>query len=61
MFARDCCVLRVVAGIMNLSLDDVRGYLDLQLRRLNRHRRRRCSLVQRLKIDRHTGAIAYEN
>src|SRR5207253_2066553 len=29
MLARDCCVLRVVVGIMNLSIDDVRGYPDL--------------------------------
>ncbi|MBI2737116.1 MAG: hypothetical protein HYX38_11305 [Rhodospirillales bacterium] len=64
---------------MNLSLDDVRGYLALQLRRLNNRRLKigevksddgtitadivtvDNSLVQRLKIDRHTGAIEYEN
>jgi hypothetical protein len=34
----NCSVLRVVAGIMNLSLDDVRCYLDLQLKHVNNQR-----------------------
>ena len=64
---------------MNLSLDDVRGYLGLQLKRLDNKRLKvgdvkseddtitadivtvDDSLVQRLKVDRHTGAIQYEN
>jgi len=64
---------------MNLSVDDVRGYLGLQLTRLNIKRLKvgdvqsdddtitadvvtvDNSLVQRLKVDRHTGAIQYEN
>ena len=68
-----------VTPIMNLSPEDVRGYLGLQLQRLNNKRLKigdlrsddgtitadivtvDNSLVQRLKIDRHTGAIQYEN
>jgi len=68
-----------VTPVMNLSLEDVRGYLGLQLQRLNNKRLKvgdlksddgtitadivtvDNSLVQRLKIDRHTGAIQYEN
>ena len=68
-----------VTPIMNLSVDDVRGYLDLELKRLNNKRLKigdlksddgtitadivtvDNSLVQRLKVDRHTGAIDYEN
>lgn len=64
---------------MNLSVDDVRGYLSLQLKRLDNKRLKvgevksdddkitadvvtvDDSLVQRLKVDRHTGAIEYEN
>jgi hypothetical protein len=64
---------------MTLSVDDVRGYLGLQLKRLNNRRLKvgdvksdddtitadiatvDNSLVQRLKVDRHTGAIQYEN
>lgn len=64
---------------MNLSVDDVRGYLDLQIKRINNKRLKvgevksgddaitadvvtvDNSLVQRLKVDRHTGAIEYEN
>ena len=64
---------------MTLSVDDVRGYLGLQLKRLNNKRLKvgdvksdddtitadiatvDNSLVQRLKVDRHTGAIQYEN
>ena len=68
-----------VTPVMNLSPEDVRGYLGLQLQRLNNKRLKigdlrsddgtitadivtvDNSLVQRLKIDRHTGAIQYEN
>src|SRR6516165_12801937 len=60
-----------VTPIMNLSPEDVRGYLGLQLQRLNNKSDDGTitadvvtvdnSLVQRLKIDRHTGAIQYEN
>lgn len=68
-----------VAPVMNLSTDDVRGYLAAQLERLNNKRLKvgdvnsgdgtitadvvtvDNSLVQRLKVDRHSGAITYEN
>jgi hypothetical protein len=68
-----------VTPVMNLSVDDVRGYLASQLERLNNKRFKvgdinsgdatitadivtvDNSLVQRLKIDRHSGAITYEN
>jgi hypothetical protein len=68
-----------VKPLMNLSVDDVRGYLGFQLNRLNNKRLKigdlkgddetitadivtiDNSLVQRLKVDRHTGAIDYEN
>jgi hypothetical protein len=68
-----------VRPVMNLSVDDVRGYLDTQLERLNNKRLKvgdvkaddttitadivtvDNSLVQRLKVDRHTGAIGYES
>ena len=68
-----------VTPVMNLSVDDVRGYLAAQLQRLNNKRLKvgnidsgdatitadvvtvDNSLVQRLKVDRHTGAITYEN
>src|SRR6516164_1634942 len=68
-----------VTPVMNLSPEDVRGYLGLQLQRLNNKRLKigdlksddgtittdvvtvGNSLVQRLKIDRHTGVIQYEN
>jgi hypothetical protein len=68
-----------VTPVMNLSLEDVRGYLGLQLQRLNNKRLKigdlksddgtitadvvtvDNSLVQRVKIDRHTGVIQYEN
>ena len=68
-----------VTPIMNLSIDDVRGYLASQLEHLNNKRLKLGelksddktitadivtvdnSLVQRLKVDRHTGAIEYEN
>jgi hypothetical protein len=68
-----------VTPVMNLSVDDVRGYLGSQLERLNNKRLKvgdinsgdgtitadivtvDNSLVQRLKVDRHTGAITYEN
>jgi hypothetical protein len=64
---------------MNLSTEDVRGYLALRLERLDNKRLKigdlksedgtitadivtvDNSLVQRLKVDRHTGAIQYEN
>jgi len=67
-----------VRPAMNLSVDDVRGYLASQLERLNNKRLKLGdvnsgdatitadivtvdnSLVQRLKIDRHSGAITYE-
>jgi len=68
-----------VRPLMNLSAEDVRGYLASRLDRLNNKRLKigelksddgtitadivtvDNSLVQRLKIDRHTGAIQYEN
>lgn len=68
-----------VKPVMNLSVDDVRGYLDMQLKHLNNKRLKigdlksddatitadivtiDNSLVQRLKVDRHTGGIEYEN
>ena len=68
-----------VMPVMNLSVDDVRGYLASQLERLNNKRLKvgninsgdgtitaeivtvDNSLVQRLKVDRHSGAITYEN
>jgi len=68
-----------VTPMMNLSVDDVRGYLAVQLDRLNNKRLKvgdirsedggitadivtiDNSLVQRLKVDRHTGSIAYQN
>jgi hypothetical protein len=68
-----------VTQMMNLSVEDVRSYLALQLDRLNNKRLKignvnadgatisaeivtvDNSLVQRLKVDRHTGAIEYEN
>jgi len=68
-----------VKPVMNLSVEDVRGYLALQLERLNNKRLKVAdvksddgtitadivtvdnSLVQRLKVDRHTGAITYKN
>jgi hypothetical protein len=68
-----------VTPMMNLSIDDVRNYLGLQLERINNKRLKLGnvsaddgaisaeivtvdnSLVQRLKVARHTGAIEYEN
>jgi hypothetical protein len=68
-----------VTPMMNLSVEDVRSYLALQLDRLNNKRLKignvaadgamisaeivtvDNSLVQRLKVDRRTGAIEYEN
>ena len=68
-----------VTPMMNLSVDDVRGYLASELERLNNNRLKigniqsddgtitadivtvDNSLVQRLKVDRHTGAINYQN
>jgi hypothetical protein len=68
-----------VTPMMNLSIDDVRGYLASQLDGLKNNRLKMGdikgddgtiiadivtvdnSLVQRLKVDRHTGAITYEN
>ena len=68
-----------VTPTMNLSAEDVRGYLAVQLDRLNNKRLKvgdiksedgtitadivtiDNSLVQRLKVDRHTGAIEYQN
>jgi len=68
-----------VTPMMNLSVDDVRGYLAVQLDRLNNKRLKvgdirsedggitadivtiDNSLVQRLKVDRHTGSIEYQN
>lgn len=68
-----------VTPVMNLSVDDVRGYFDAQLKRLNNKRLKLGdiksedatitadvvtvdnSLVQRLKVDRHTGVIEYES
>jgi hypothetical protein len=68
-----------VTPMMNLSVEDVRGYLATQLEQLKNKRLKvgdvksedgtitadivtvDNSLVQRLKIDRHTGAIEYES
>jgi hypothetical protein len=68
-----------VTPIMNLSIEDVRGYLTSQLDGLNNKRLKvgditaddgtitadivtvDNSLVQRLKVDRHTGTIEYQN
>ena len=68
-----------VTAMMNLSPEDVRGYLGAQLDRLDNRRLKLGdikaddgsvtadivtvdnSLVQRLKVDRHTGAIEYQN
>ena len=68
-----------VAPTMNLSVDDVRGYLTVQLDRLGNKRLKigninaeggsitaeivtaDNSLVQRMKVDRSTGNIEYEN
>ena len=68
-----------VTPMMNLSAEDVRGYLGGQLDRLDNKRLKvgdikvdngtitadivtvDNSLVQRLKVDRHTGAIEYPN
>ena len=67
-----------VTPMMTLSVEDVRGYLGVQLDRLNNKRLKLGdirsddgtvtadivmidnSLVQRLKVDRHTGAIEYQ-
>jgi hypothetical protein len=68
-----------VTPMMNLSAEDIRGYLDAQLERLNNKRLKvgdvksedgtitadivtvDNSLVQRLKVNPHTGAIEYRN
>lgn len=68
-----------VVPTMNLSVDDVRGYLTAQLDRLGNKRLKignvnmdgglitaeittvDNSLVQRVKVDRSTGSIEYEN
>lgn len=68
-----------VTPVMNLSVEDVSGYLTVQLDQLNNKRLKvgevksedgtitadivtvDNSLVQRLKVNRHTGAIEYEN
>jgi hypothetical protein len=68
-----------VTPMMALSVEDVRGYLAVQLNRLNNKRLKLGdiksddgnitadvvtidnSLVQRLRVDRHTGAIEYQN
>src|SRR5512146_636980 len=68
-----------VTPMMNLSAEDVRGYLTAQVDRLNNKRLKvgdvkaddgsitadivtvDNSLVQRLKVDRHTGSIEYQN
>jgi hypothetical protein len=68
-----------VVPTLNLSVDDVRGYLTARLDRLNNKRLKLGevkaddstitadvvtvdnSLVQRLKVDRRTGDIEYEN
>ncbi|HET9534540.1 MAG TPA: hypothetical protein VFP43_04235 [Mesorhizobium sp.] len=68
-----------VTPMMNLSAEDVRGYLGGKLDRLDNKRLKvgdikvdngtitadivtvDNSLVQRLKVDRHTGAIEYPN
>jgi hypothetical protein len=69
----------LVTPMMNLSAEDVRGYLGAQLVRLDNKRLKvgdikaddgaitadivtvDNSLVQRLKVDRHTGTIEYQN
>jgi hypothetical protein len=68
-----------VTPMMNLSVDDVRSFLGMQLERLNNKRLKvgdlsaddgtisaeivtiDNALVQRLRVDRRTGAIEYEN
>jgi hypothetical protein len=68
-----------VRPVMNLSVDDVRGYLAMRLEHLKNKRLKvgdvksddatitadvvtvDNSLVQQLKVDRHTGAIIYED
>ena len=68
-----------VTPLLNLSVDDVRSYLDWRLKQIGNKRLKvgevkvdngtiladistvDDSLVQRLKVDRHTGAITYEN
>jgi len=68
-----------VTPIMNLSAEDVRGYLAVQIERLKNKRLKvgeikvddgtiiadvvtvDNSLVQRLKVNRHTGAIDYQD
>jgi hypothetical protein len=68
-----------VTPMMNLSVEDVRGYLAVQLDRLKNKRLKigdiktddgtitadivtiDNSLVQRLKVDRHTGVIDYQD
>jgi len=68
-----------VTPMMNLSVEDVRAYLDSRVTRLNNKRLKvgevkaddktiaadivtvDNSLVQRLTVDRRTGAIEYEN
>jgi hypothetical protein len=68
-----------VTPVMNLSVEDVSGYLTVQLDQLNNKRLKLGevksedgtitadivtvdnSLVQRLKVNRHTGAIEYQN
>jgi hypothetical protein len=68
-----------VTPMMSLSVEDVHGYLSVQLDRLNNKRLKLGevksedgtitadivtvdnSLVQRLKVNRHTGAIDYGN
>ena len=68
-----------VTPMMNLSIEDVRAYLTVQLERLNNKRLKvgeikaddgtitadvvtvDNSLVQRLKVDRRTGAIEYQD
>jgi len=68
-----------VTPVMNLSVDEVREYLALQLENLSNKRLKigdvkaeevtitadivtvDNSLVQQLKVDRHTGTIEYEN
>lgn len=69
-----------VRPVMNLSVDDVRSYLALRLKRLGNKRLKLGdtkatdddtitadivtvdnSLVEQLKVDRHTGAITYQD
>lgn len=68
-----------VTPVMNLSVEDVSGYLTVQLDQLNNKRLKLGevksadgtitadivtvdnSLVQRLKVNRYTGAIEYQN